>query len=78
MDHRWWVRLVVQDETRPFCLQNYCQKWATGSTDKHDFLFKEELGLVKGLTVKFRVDSNVLKASYSAICSTRKGGRGAE
>ena len=27
--------------------------------DKHAALFKEELGLVKGLTVKFRVDSNV-------------------
>ena len=27
--------------------------------DKHASLFKEELGLVKGLTVKFQVDSNV-------------------
>ena len=33
---RWTIvdgsRLVVQVETRPFRLQNYCQKWVTGST----------------------------------------------
>ena len=51
--------------------------------DVHASLFKEELGLVKGVTVKFRVDSNVCPIFYkhrtcSAICSTRKGGRGAE
>ena len=54
----------MQVKTRPFHLQNYCQKWATESTRQARFPVQRGARPCKGFTVKFRVVSNV----YPILC----------